>query len=90
MKRGGVIAYSGSVGTHSQAPIRMKVPNKSLNPTVKSGDRNLHWVQGDAFFYWKCFAPDALFEQGVLAYPWECNGFKVPTEQRSVDFKYEN
>lgn len=89
VKRGAVIAYSGSVGTHSQAPIRMKVPDKSLNPTVKSGDRNLHWVQGDAFFYWKCFAPDATFEQGVLAYPWECNGFKVPTEQRLVDYKYE-
>lgn len=89
VKRGSVIAYSGSVGTHSQAPIKMKVPDKSLNPTVKSGDRNLHWVQGDAFFYWKCFAPDAAFEQGVLAYPWECNGFKVPAEQRSVDFKYE-
>jgi hypothetical protein len=89
VKRGAVIAYSGSVGTHSQAPIRMKVPDKTLNPTVKSGDKNLHWVQGDAFFYWKCFAVDAAFEQGVLAYPWECNGYKVSSEQRSVDFKYQ-
>lgn len=88
IKRGAVIAYSGSVGAHSQAPIRMKVPDKSFNPTVKSGDRNLHWVQGDVFFYWKCYAPNAVFEQGVLAYPWECDGYRVAVEQRSVTFKY--
>lgn len=89
VKRGTVIAYSGSVGTHSQAPIKMKVPNKSFNPTVKKGDSNLHWVQGDAFFYWKCYSPSAQFEQGVLAYPWECNGYRTPAEQRVVTFKYE-
>ncbi len=88
VKRGDVIAYSGTVGSHSQAPIKMKVPDKSINPTVKSGDRNLHWVQGDVFFYWKCFGKDVQFEQGVLAYPWECNGYAVPVEEQSVNFKY--
>jgi len=89
VKRGEVIAYSGTVGNHSQAPIMMKVPDRSINPTVKSGDRNLHWVQGDVFFYWKCYGKDVQFEQGVLAYPWECDGYQVPVEERSVDFKYQ-
>lgn len=89
VKRGDVIGYSGMTGPFSQAPIRMKVPNKEINPTVKrTGNLNLHWVQGDAFFYWKCYAPDATFEQGVLAYPWECGGYKVPKEQSSMQFKY--
>lgn len=88
VKRGDVIAYSGTVGNHSQAPIMMKVPDKSINPTVKSGDKNLHWVQGDVFFYWKCFGNGVQFEQGVLAYPWECDGYVAPAEQQSIDFKY--
>jgi len=88
VKRGAVIAYSGTVGDHSQAPIKMKVLDKSLNPTVKSGNKNLHWVQGDVFFYWKCYGMNAQFEKGVLAYPWECDGYTVPVEEQSVDFKY--
>lgn len=88
VKRGDVIAYSGTVGTHSQAPITMKVPHKSVNPTIKNGDKNLHWVQGDAFFYWKCFSKDGVFEKGVLAYPWECGGYQAPIEQRSISYKY--
>ncbi len=88
LKRGDVIAYSGTVGTHSQAPITMKVPNEAINPTVTKGDKNLHWVQGDVFFYWKCFSKDAVFEKGVLTYPWECGGYQAPREQRSVSFKY--
>jgi hypothetical protein len=88
VKRGDVIAYSGTVGNHLQAPIIMKVPDKSINPTVKSGDKNLHWVQGDVFFYWKCFGKDVQFEQGVLAYPWGYDGYTAPAEEQSVDFKY--
>lgn len=88
VKRGAVVAYSGTVGTHSQAPIMMKVPDASINPTVKSGDAHLHWVQGDVFFYWKCFSDGASFEPGVIAYPWECNGYSVPREEQSVEFKY--
>lgn len=88
VKRGEVIAYSGRVDTHSQAPITMKVPHNSINPTIKNGDKNLHWVQGDVFFYWKCFSKDAVFEKGVLAYPWECGGYQAPSEQRAISYKY--
>lgn len=88
VKRGDVIAYSGTVGGHSQAPIMMKVPDKTINPTVKSGNKNLHWVQGDVFFYWKCYGKNVQFEQGVLAYPWECDGYTVPIAEQSVNFKY--
>ena len=88
IKRGQVIGYTGSVGEHSQAPIQMKVPDRTINPLVKNGDVNLHWVQGDAFFYWKCYSPKAVFEPGVLGYPWECNGYKVPAAQRTVTYKY--
>lgn len=89
LTRGQLIGYTGSVGPHSQAPIQMKVRDVSFNPLVKSGDPNLHWVQGDVFFYWKCFSPKAKFEPGVLAYPFECNGYKVPTAQRSTTYKYK-
>lgn len=89
MTRGQLIGYTGSVGPHSQAPIQMKVRDVSFNPLVKTGDPNLHWVQGDAFFYWKCFSPKATFEPGVLAYLFECNGYQVPIAQRSTTFKYQ-
>ena len=52
MKRGEVIGFAGSVGTHSMAPFRFKVSNTSENPTVKRGNRYLHWVQPGSFFYW--------------------------------------
>ena len=78
VSRGSVIGYAGSVGDHSQAPIRMKVRDPSINPTVLKGDRYLHWVQPDVFFYWKCFGADAEFAPGVLAYPFECSGYRVP------------
>ena len=89
VKRGDVVAYAGTVGSHSQAPIMVKVRDESINPTVKVGDPNLHWVQSNVFFYWKCFAPKAIFEPGVLAYPFECDGYKVPKAQRSLKFKYK-
>lgn len=89
MSRGSVIGYAGSTGNHSQAPIRMKVRDRSVNPTVLKGDRYLHWVQPDVFFYWKCFGAGAKFAPGVLAYPFECDGYRVPAEQRSIEFKYK-
>lgn len=89
LSRGSVVGYAGSTGPHSQAPIRMKVRDKSVNPTVIKGDRYLHWVQPDVFFYWKCFGVGVKFAPGVLAYPFECNGYRVSTEQRSIEFKYK-
>ena len=88
VSRGSVIGYAGSTGPHSQAPIRMKVRDLSVNPTVIKGDRNLHWVQPDVFFFWKCFGVGVEFAPGVLAYPFECNSYRVPTEQHSIEFKY--
>ena len=88
VRRGEVIGYAGSVGDHSMAAFRFKVPHAERNPTVRLGDRYLHWVQPDAFFYWKCYTPDADFPDGVLAYPFPCDGYALPAEQCDVSFKY--
>ena len=90
IKRGEVIGFAGSVGTHSMAPFRFKVSHTSENPTVQKGNRYLHWVQPGSFFYWKCYSPSMNFPSGVLAYPFECGGYQLPTEQRDVDFKYSS
>jgi len=89
LKRGELIAFAGRVGDHSMAPVMFKVPYNKENPTVQQGSNKfLHWVQPGLFFYWKCYAPDAFFPSGVLAYPFECDGYQLPSEQRNVDFKY--
>lgn len=88
VERGQLIGYAGSVGEHSMAPFRFKVPSDAVNPTVKSGDKHLHWVQPGSFFYWQCYAPGAQFESGVLAYPFECGSYELPTEQTDTAFKY--
>ncbi len=88
VKRGSVVGYAGTVATHSQAPLKVKVWNSKKNTLVKNGDLNLHWVQPDAFFFWKCYSPTANYESGVMAYPFECGGYKLPSEQRSTSFKY--
>lgn len=94
VKRGEVIGFAGTVpapdgvGTHSFADFYFFVPDSSVNPNIQKGDRNLHLVQPGSFFYWKSFSPDAVFPAGVLAYPFECDGYKLPAEQRNVDFKY--
>ena len=88
LKRGAVVGYAGTVGNHSQAPIMVKVKGKSINPTVKMGDKYLHWVQPDVFFYWKCYSKKATFESGVLAYPFPCDGYKLPATQLNPTFKY--
>jgi len=90
VKRGELVGFVGSVGTHSMAPFRFKVSHTSENPTVKRGNRYLHWVQPGSFFYWKCYSPGTKFPSGVLAYPFECGGYQLPTEQRDVDFKYSS
>lgn len=89
VKRGEVIGYAGSVGTHSMASFCFKVSHTTENPTVTRGNRYLHWVQPGTFFYWKCYSLDTDFPSGVLAYPFECGGYQLPAEQRGVDFKYE-
>lgn len=88
VKRGEVIGYAGNVGDHSMAPFRFKVPDSSNNPTVRWGNRNLHWVQPGSFFYWKCYGPDVEFPAGVLAYPFECGDYRLPGDQRETTFKY--
>jgi len=86
--RGDVIGYSGSIGTHAQSPFRFKVPDASKNPLVEQGDKHLHWVQPSSFFFWKCYGPDVRFPPGVLAYPFECGGYKLPSPQSDSNFKY--
>jgi hypothetical protein len=88
VKRGQLIGFAGSVGTHSMASFCFKVSHTSENPTVQRGNRYLHWVQPGSFFYWKCYSPDAKFPRGVLAYPFECEGYQLPAEQYDVNFKY--
>ncbi|MFC2038388.1 hypothetical protein ACFLUG_01265 [Chloroflexota bacterium] len=88
VKRGQLIGFAGSVGSHSMAAFRFKVSHTSENPTVRKGNRNLHWVQPGTFFYWKCYSPGADFPGGVLAYPFECEGYRLPAEQHDLDFKY--
>ena len=88
VKRGELIGYAGSVGTHSFTDFCFKVSDTSENPTVKTGNRYLHWVQAATFFYWKAFSPQATFPAGVLAYPFECDGYQLPIEQHDVNFKY--
>jgi hypothetical protein len=88
VKRGELIGFAGSVGTHSFTDICFKVSDTSENPTVKTGNRYLHWVQAASFFYWKSYSPGANFPSGVLVYPFECDGYQLPPEQHDVNFKY--
>ena len=88
LKRGAVVGYAGTVGNHSQAPIMVKVKSKSINPTVKTGDKYLHWVQPDVFFYWKCYSKNATFESVILAYPFPCDGYQVPSLKLKSTLKY--
>ncbi|MEK6918121.1 MAG: hypothetical protein AABW51_04190 [Nanoarchaeota archaeon] len=88
VKRGELIGYAGSVGEHSMVASCFKVSDTSINPTVKEGNPYLHWVQPSSFFYWKCYSPDTNFSSGVLAYPFECDGYQLPAEQHNVNFKY--
>ena len=88
VKRGGLIGFAGSVGTHSFVDIGFKVSHTTENPTVQTGNRYLHWVQPGSFFYWKSYSPDANFPSGVLAYPFESDGYQLLAEQRDANFKY--
>jgi len=90
VKRGELIGYAGNVGEHSFASFCFKVPDKSISSVIKEGkgNRNLHWVQPASFFYWKSYNPGATFPGGVLAYPFEIDGYQLPAEQRDANFKY--
>ncbi len=59
-------------------PISWMVPKEEFDAGVQPG----------AFFYWKCYGPDANFPSGVLAYPFECEGYQLSAEQYDVNFKY--
>ena len=88
VKRGELIGFAGSVGSHSMAAFCFKVADPSENPTVQKGNHYLHWVQPGSFFYWKSYSSSASFPSGVLAYPFESDGYQIPDEQHDVNFKY--
>ena len=93
VKRGELIGFAGTVPTpdgvgHSFADFYFDVPDTSVNPNIKTGDIHLHLVQPGSFFYWKSYSPNANFPSGVLAYPFECDGYQLPPEQHDVNFKY--
>jgi len=93
VKRGELIGFAGSVPTlkgidHNFADFYFFVPDTSVNPNIKNGNKYLHLVQPGSFFYWKSYSPDADFPSGVLAYPFEIDGYQLPAEQRDVNFKY--
>lgn len=88
VKRGELIGFAGSVGSHNFADFYFNVPDISINPNIKNGNKNLHLVQPGSFFYWKSYSPDAAFPSGVLAYPFECDGYQLPSEQHDINFKY--
>ena len=72
IERGGVIGYTGQVGNNPHAGFRFKVRSVDQNPMTTYGDPYLHWVQPSVFFYWQCFELEAVFQPGVLAYPFDC------------------
>lgn len=97
----GTVPNSNGIGTHSFVDIGFKVSDASENPFFglkgsdisgerqdKTGNRYLHWVQPSTFFYWKSYSPDTNFPSGVLAYPFEADGYRLPAEQHDVNFKY--
>ena len=94
VKRGELIGFAGTVpisngiGSHYFADFYFVVPDTSVNPNIKNGDTHLHLVQPGSFFYWKSYSPDVIFPSGVLAYPFEADGYKLPAEQHNVNFKY--
>jgi acetyl esterase/lipase len=77
--RGGVIGYSGQVGNNPHSGFEFKVRSLDQNPLTTAGDPYLHWVQPSVFFYWQCFEPDAVFQPGVLAYPFGCEATTTTT-----------
>lgn len=94
VRRGELIGFAGTVptpngvGSHSFADFYFNVPDTSVNPNIKNGNKHLHLVQPGSFFYWKSYSPDATFPSGVLAYPFETDGYQLPAEQRNLNFKY--
>jgi hypothetical protein len=72
LTRGTIIGYSGQVGNNPHVGFRFKVRSTERNPLTYDGDPYGHWVQPAVFFYWQCLAPDAVFQAGVLAYPFDC------------------
>ncbi|MCR4322536.1 MAG: hypothetical protein NUV61_00410 [Candidatus Azambacteria bacterium] len=92
VKRGELIGFAGTVpagaGAHHFADFYFSVPDTSVNPNIQKGDIHRHLVQPGSFFYWKSYSPDTDFPSGVLAYPFEADGYQLPAEQHNVNFKY--
>ena len=75
MKRGQILAYSGTVGANAHTGFRFKVYDEKPNPILdkkKTFNINLHWVQPRVFFDWQCFDESQTFETEVLTYPFDC------------------
>jgi hypothetical protein len=70
------------------ASFRFKVQHTTINPTVQKGNIYLHWVQPGSFFFWKCYTPNTTYPKGVLAYPFTCENYQLPTEQYNPNYKY--
>ena len=87
IKRGSVIGYAGSVDNHTFVSFCFKVQDTFKNPTVQKGNPYLHWVQPSTFFYWKSYKPNAIFPSGVLAYPFEADGYRIPSQERDINYK---
>ncbi len=85
--RGGVIGYSGQVEDNPHAAFDFKVRATEPNPLTRRGDRLRHWVQPSVFFYWACHEDGKKFPAGVLAYPFQCEGFELPSGEGVVTFK---
>ena len=89
VEKGDVIGYVGEA-SNPHVSFGFKIYDEKVNPKVTRGNKHLHWVQPGAYFDWKCYNPEAKFEENVLAYPFECGGYKVSEEKQDPYFKYDS
>ncbi len=76
IKRGQVLAYSGTVGDNPHTGFRFKVYDEKPNPLLekdKTFNINFHWVQPSVFFDWQCFEKSQNYDSEILTYPFYCH-----------------